>query len=170
MEFARAESSVNFRSFRESLLIDIETIRFGRLSISEESIVNFPDGIIGFENLKRFTILGIEDFLPFLIFASLDNTNLCFPIISPFPFFPDYKPVMNEVDIVDVRAVEEMEDIQIYCFVAFVGQPRGPIINLRNPLIIDVANMSGSQISLCDRKYDPRAPIDLGEILMRFSL
>jgi flagellar assembly factor FliW len=151
-------------------LIDIETIRFGRLSIKDESIINFPDGIIGFDRLKQFTILGIEDFLPFLIFTSMDNTSMCFPVISPFPFFPDYKPVMNEVDIVNVNAIEEMEDLQIYCFVAFVGNPRQPVINLRNPLIVDVANMTGSQISLCEGKYSPRSPIDLGEILVRSNL
>ncbi len=42
----------------------IKTKIFGEIEISEEKIVTFQDGIIGFPEMKRFALLHDEDALP----------------------------------------------------------------------------------------------------------
>jgi flagellar assembly factor FliW len=155
--------------YRREGLRTIKTSRFGTLSIPENSVITFTDGIIGFPRLREFAVLGIEDYLPFLIFASLDNPRICFPIISPTPLFPKYDPMAGLLGVDDLIG-EEKDAIQVYCLVAFVDRPRRPVVNLRNPLVVDVRRMTGAHISLANGKYNPRTPVNLGEILLRTRL
>ena len=37
--------------------MNIETLRFGRVNIDPESILSFDEGILGFEQLKRYAII-----------------------------------------------------------------------------------------------------------------
>ena len=147
----------------------IETERFGRLSIEDESIITFPGGLIGFRDLRQFAIVGVEDYLPFLILASLDSSGPCFPIINPIPLFPGYHPGVPGNDM-NVLGVDREEDLQVYCLVAFARQPRRAFINLRNPLAINVSRRIGSQIDLKTEKYHRRTPFDLGVIASRSFL
>ena len=39
----------------------IETKAFGEVEITEDKIITFPGGIIGFPDLKRFTLLHDEE-------------------------------------------------------------------------------------------------------------
>jgi flagellar assembly factor FliW len=170
MEFARTPGRpVSTDGPWRAGLHTIETTRFGTLSIRDDSVITFPDGVIGFPRLREFAVLGIEDYLPFLILASLENSRICFPILSPDPLFPNYDPLEDLFDVDDLIG-EVRETVQVYCLVAFVGRPRRPVVNLRNPLLVDVARMTGVQVSLVDARYSPRAPVNLGEILLRSRL
>jgi len=143
----------------------IKTARFGRLSFKEDSIITFPDGIIGHETLRRFAIVGIEEYFPFFIFASLDRSGLCFPIISPHPLFQDYRPSLpaSAIDALGGKGDSHL----LYCMVRFSGLPRTTEIDLSNPLVINMASMVGRQITLEGSRYGSRTPIDLSEVISR---
>ncbi len=144
----------------------IESRRFGRLTIEEDSIILFPEGLIGFEPLRHFAIVGVEEYLPLLILASLDDTGACFPIISPFPIFPDYDPLSLDLDL-DALQIEKRGDIQLYSLVTLVGRPHRMVADLRNPIVIDVRQTRGRHITLDKGKYLPETPVDLGSIMSR---
>jgi len=144
-------------------LKQVETERFGRLSIDDESIITFPEGLIDFRQLRQFVIVGVEDYLPFLIFASLDRSRVCFPIINPLPIFPEYHPRVRGVDM-DNLGVDRKEDVQVYCLAIFAGQPRRTFIDLKKPIVINVARRIGRQVDLEVETYHHRTPFDLGGI------
>jgi flagellar assembly factor FliW len=144
-------------------LKQIETKRFGRFTIDDESIITFPDGLIDFRKLRQFVIVGVEDYLPFLIFASLDHSRVCFPIINPLPIFPEYQPRIRGVDM-EHLGVDRKEDVQVYCLTIFAGKPRRTFINLKNPIVINVTRMLGSQVDLKVESYHHRTPFDLDTV------
>ena len=74
----------------------IQTKYLGEVEISEEQILHFPKGVLGFENHYDFVILDIFENHHFKILQSLKHPEIAFFIINPWDFFNDY-----EVDIPD---------------------------------------------------------------------
>jgi flagellar assembly factor FliW len=144
----------------------IETSRFGRLTIDEGSVIIFPEGLIEFPHIREFAILGIEDYFPFLIFTSVDESqdNICFPLISPASAFPDYQPSIPEAER-RLLKLGPLDDIEPYCLVSFgVDQPKTRV-NLKQPLVINTARMIGCQVELKKDHLRHREPLDLGQII-----
>lgn len=50
--------------------MELETTRFGKLEVDEEEIITFEDGLYGFEDNKRFTLVADEE--PFFLAAVND--------------------------------------------------------------------------------------------------
>ena len=60
----------------------VETYLFGSVEISPEKVINFPNGLVGFEDSKRFMLAheeGAEHPTSFTL-QSLDDPNLAFQI------------------------------------------------------------------------------------------
>ena len=52
------------------------------LEIKEEHIINFDYGLPGFEDLKKFTIVDIEDYNPFLLLHSVEDHNIAMIVLN----------------------------------------------------------------------------------------
>ena len=72
--------------------MDLLTTQFGKIQIDEENILEFRDGLAGFEEYKRFIIVSDKDLYPIFWLVSIDEPSLEFPIVNPFLFIPDYNP------------------------------------------------------------------------------
>ena len=77
----------------------IKTRHFGEVDLDESKIIYFENGIMGFENFKRYTVLydsqdGGESNISWL--QSLDEPALALPVISPFLIKEDYNPVIED--------------------------------------------------------------------------
>ena len=46
------------------------------LKIQDKNIIYFDYGLPGFEDLKKFTIVDIEDYNPFLLLHSVEDYNI----------------------------------------------------------------------------------------------
>ncbi|KXK27721.1 MAG: hypothetical protein UZ01_03008 [Candidatus Brocadia sinica] len=73
--------------------LNLSTEKFGNLRIEKENIITFESGLLGFEDLKQFVIVDIEECLPFEWLVSVKDPLVAFPILNPMPFFIDYNPV-----------------------------------------------------------------------------
>jgi len=121
----------------------LNTNQFGKLEVEEEHILNFKDGIIGFEEYKRFIIVTDKDFEPIFWLVSADDPNLEFPILNPLLFYPDYDP----------EIVIESPDKTFFAVVSFRKEISNTTINLKAPIIVDIANKTGEQIVINNDKY-----------------
>ena len=65
--------------------------RVGEREISEDTIISFPKGLIGFEEHREFVLLPVGDESPFLLLQSLDDPRLGFLVADPYPFLEDYQ-------------------------------------------------------------------------------
>jgi len=144
----------------------IDTTRFGKLIIDEDSIITFPEGLIEHPYLREFAILGVEDYFPFLILTSVDESkdNICFPIIKPASVFPDYEPSLHEPER-RLLQVGSLDDIQSYCLVSFgIDQPNMNV-NLKLPIVINISRMTGCQVVLNGDHPYRKESLDLGRII-----
>ena len=139
--------------------ITINTTRFGQMCIDHSRIINFPEGILGFPDEKRFVILEHKPGSPFCWLQSIDTPELAFVMMSPLLVKDDYLTGLPASE----RKLLEGEGAGKYALFAFVTIPRGEVqkmtINLLGPILIDVENRIGRQLVLANSGYDTRYPV-----------
>lgn len=131
---------------------------FGEIEISDERIINFPDGILGFDYIRRFALLE-ENESPFVWLQAYGEPELAFVMISPLEFLDEYSLVISQSDIDDVGA-SGPDELLVYAIVTIPSDnPSGMTANLQGPVIINPRTRKGKQaISLSD-KYRVRHTI-----------
>jgi flagellar assembly factor FliW len=120
----------------------LKTVQFGEIEIVEENIVTFSDGIIGFEEYKKFILISDKEFEPMIWLLSIEDTELEFPLLDPYVVFNDYEPgiIVNKEEI-------------LLSIVTLKNDLRKITANLKAPLLINLKKREGRQIILETDKY-----------------
>lgn len=134
--------------------VRVETTRFGTLEVDEGRIVNFPLGIPGFPNLKRFFLVDYRDPLKWL--QAADDPGVAFIVVDPFLFFPDYSFVAGD-DVEEFLQVEENSDLVVLVILTVTED--SVTANLCAPILINASKMIGLQCLLDEKTYPFRAPL-----------
>lgn len=136
-------------------LLEVNTTRFGKVSVKEADVVELPQGLIGFPELKRYVLLDHDKESPFKWFQSLDDGAIAFVLINPLLFKPDYEVEVTESEVSGLALVNE-EDAVISVIVTMPSNPQNMTANLKAPLIFNLQNRKGRQIILNDSQYTTR--------------
>ena len=132
------------------MLVKITTKPFGETEVDEKQIIDFDDGILGFDYIKKFAILDSKDNSPFKWMQALGHTELAFIIIRPGDFMADYRLVVSQSDLECVGA-ENPDGVLVFAIVTIPADPAAMTANLQGPIIINPKNRKGRQaISLSD--------------------
>jgi flagellar assembly factor FliW len=136
--------------------IKIKTRRFGEIDIKEQQIIDFPDGILGFDYVKKFVLLDTQDEKsPLKWLQAYDEPELAFIVIRPIDFMREYELVVSMNDIEAVGA-QDAEFLLVFAIVTIPSNPSDMTANLQGPIIINPEKKVGRQaISLSD-KYTVR--------------
>jgi flagellar assembly factor FliW len=70
------------------MIMQLESTRFGLLDCGVNDCVVFPEGLIGFEDLRLWTMLSDERLV---WLQSLENGGVALPVANPFEYVPDYQ-------------------------------------------------------------------------------
>lgn len=121
----------------------ITTLHFGEIEVENEHIVQFEEGILGFENLKEYVLIVDDQTVPFKWLVSLDSPDIGFPLLSPWLVEGDYNPG-NDFNF----------DVEAFFVVVTLEDENGKMTaNLKAPIIINVQDKTGKQIILSTDKY-----------------
>ena len=76
-------------------MVEVNTNAFGKIAIEDEKIIRFEHGILGFPDLKEFTLIfnidkGVESNIKWL--QSLDEPNFAMPVMDPSLVMDAYTP------------------------------------------------------------------------------
>ena len=77
----------------------IKTRYFGEIDVDDQKIITFDNGLIGFEYLKKFTLIynnESETSGTITWLQSLDEPMVAFPALSPFYVMTDYNPIVED--------------------------------------------------------------------------
>ena len=69
---------------------EVETTRFGRIEVSSEEVIFFPQGLIGFEMLKHFVLLDSRKGGAIQWLQAVDDPGLAFLVSDPRRFIPSF--------------------------------------------------------------------------------
>lgn len=123
----------------------IKTRDFGEEEISEEVIIDFPNGVYAFEENKRFVLLSPcgEDKYPMWL-QSVDNPNLCFIVFDPREFVPDYSV---EIDGETRKLLEaDGAELDLLCMAVVPDEYINTTLNLKSPIVINSTAKKGVQV------------------------
>ncbi|RKD23545.1 flagellar assembly factor FliW [Caminicella sporogenes DSM 14501] len=129
------------------------TRHFGEIEIDESEIIDFPDGILGFEDVKKYVLINNPDpEVPFQWLQSVDEPSLAFVITNPFLFKSDYEFDIPQ-NVLKKLEIEETEDVAVYSIAVVPDDIKDMTINLRGPVIINVKKKKAKQIVLDKEEY-----------------
>ena len=132
------------------------TERFGEINIEDASILELPDGIIGFPDCRRAAILEHSPGSPFRWLQSLDNPGLAFVIIDPLDLVPDY-PLDKLKDILaDERKMPRPQKVAAAAITTVPPAPAHITVNLAAPVVFDADTRKGAQVILHDPRFRTR--------------
>lgn len=130
----------------------VQSERLGELEIPEDKIITMKRPILGFESLKRFCIIEVEDMAPFFWLQSLENEAVAFILVNPVIFWPEYRINIISREIAEL-CVERVESVETYVLVTFGSEPRDMSANLQGPVLINTENNLGKQLILVNSAY-----------------
>ncbi|WP_373230786.1 flagellar assembly protein FliW [Cohnella sp.] len=133
----------------------LNTARFGELEVREEDIIQFSEGIPGFEQSHRFMLIVIEEQAPLAYLQSVDDGELAFIVIDPFEFFPNYEFELPELAMRELQ-IESTNQIIVRTIVSVTGELELATANLVAPVVINNSSRSGKQLVLSRTDYTTR--------------
>ena len=77
----------------------IQTKNFGEVEIADNKIITFDKGIIGFPELKHFTMLHDEEkgsSAGIRYLQSIEEPSFAMPVMDPLLVTPDYDPEVDD--------------------------------------------------------------------------
>lgn len=129
---------------------------FGEIDIPEEKIITFEQGVLGFEECRKFTIIfdtsrETESSISWL--QCMDEPELAFSMINPFYVMEDYNPVVETEWLEPLGGVTE-ENIVIFVFVNIKSDITKLTANLKAPVIINSDTRKGAQLIVENTDYE----------------
>ena len=133
---------------------------FGEVEIEDSKIINFPNGIIGFPDLKSFTLMHDEEQGSGTIkwLQSIEEPGFAMPVIDPLVVCPDYNPEVDKNIIQDIGDLKD-EDILVLVTVTVPHDLTKMTVNLMGPFIINVEERKGVQAIVENSDYPVKFPI-----------
>jgi flagellar assembly factor FliW len=123
--------------------MNIITSRFGPLEIRGESVILFPNGMMGWEECREWVLLADaqNDSLAWL--QSIERPDVALAVVSPRRFVPGYRIMISRREL----AALGLDDVKSANVLAIVGKTsRSMTLNLKAPLLINPVRRLGSQV------------------------
>ena len=142
---------------REAIFMELESTRFGIITLDEAEVIRFKKGLYAFEDEKEFVILE-EDDSPFFYLHAVNNPDLCFVVTEPGNFYEDYEFKLGKKAKNDLQ-LESPDDVLVINLVVIPDDYKKMTINLKAPIVINQREQLGRQIIIDEPDYPVRQEI-----------
>lgn len=136
----------------------IKTRYFGEIEVSGEKYIHFKEGIPGFEELKQFVILEGEENTNLYYLQSVEDGDICFPIMNPYDLVPDYAPEISETYFEQLGG-GQTDEYTLYNIITIRDTLEDSTMNLQGPLLIHLERRVGIQVVVEGQTYKTRHSI-----------
>lgn len=127
--------------------LPIPTERFGTLEVGIDDIIELPDGLLGFPDLRRMVLLPVDDEGTFCWMQSVDHPELAFLAVVPWPFFGDYELDLPDADA-EALGLRRAADAVTWCLVTVHRDPDRFTANLLGPVLVNHVVRRAKQVVL----------------------
>lgn len=145
--------------------MNINAKYFGEISYEKKDAIQIINGLFGFEAYTNYLPLSFHDENDFMIsLQSLEDETLSFILMNPFMIYPDYNPILSELDLKELEA-DSPDDISFYVISVIREPAENSTVNLRAPLAVNALNRKAKQVMLEQPEYDFRHT--LGDMIQK---
>jgi flagellar assembly factor FliW len=138
---------------------ETETTNFGTISFAPESVFEFPNGLPGFAERRKFLPVQNPQTAPILFLQSLDEPSLCFTTLPIWVVDPQYHLRIMEQDL---EILEFPADFQprigsdVLCLAVLTIRKTGTTANLLAPVVVNLKNYKAVQAVTPESGYSHR--------------
>ena len=133
----------------------VQTKFFGEVELDDNKVLEFPNGIIGFEDFKKFAIIyDVEDDRETKIswLQSLEEPVLALPIVDPLAIVPDYAPMIED-ELLKPLGNPADEDLLFLLVMTVPSDMKKVTANMKAPVIINTKTCTGVQLIVDNADY-----------------
>jgi flagellar assembly factor FliW len=114
-------------------MVSFTTSRFGTLEVSEEKVISFPLGMLGFPHIKRYVLLDYED-TPVKWLQAVDDPDVAFIVMEPTLLAENCTITLDGA----MRQTLQLEDEEDLALLTIVRVENGKVLaNLKGPLLFN---------------------------------
>jgi len=128
--------------------MNIDNPHAATLGIAPDRIIEFPQGLAGFEELRRYSLFHPETEAGgpprYFILQSLDDPGVAFNIADPGLFGFNYEIALSDEEIATLELNDPSEAAVVVILVKD-GGPSGLRANLKAPLVLNTRTRRGIQ-------------------------
>jgi flagellar assembly factor FliW len=140
----------------------IQTSRFGSVTLQAEDIIEFPEGILGFSDLRKLVLLDDPNDEIFAWLQSCEVPQIAFPVLEPELFAQSYQLSLTKHDLesLSLTALGEIKPrLRSFSIITIPEDPTQMTANLKAPIVINIEKRLARQIVLQDNNLAIREPI-----------
>ena len=133
----------------------VKTTRFGELEVNPNDIITFSEGLLGFENLKKFAIIydsDREERSKISWLQSMEEPALALPIIHPSELIDDYGPIVEDELMKNIGDPADA-DILMFVTLSIPSDLTKMTANLKAPIIINTEGRKAIQVIVENEEY-----------------
>lgn len=133
----------------------VKTKFFGEVELDDNKVLDFPNGIIGFETFKKFAILyDIDNDSKTRIswLQSLEEPALALPVIDPLAITTEYNPMIED-ELLKPLGDPADEDLLFLLVMTVPSDMTKVTANMKAPVIINAATCKGVQLIVENADY-----------------
>ncbi|RYZ75746.1 MAG: flagellar assembly protein FliW [Proteobacteria bacterium] len=140
----------------------IQTSRFGSVQLQSEDVIDFPEGILGFNDLRKFILLDDPNDEIFAWLQSCEVPQIAFPVLEPELFTSNYSVMLTKHDLesLGLQGTDAKEArTRSFSIITIPDDATQMTANLKAPIVINIAKRCARQIVLQDNNLAIREPI-----------
>ena len=135
-----------------------QTRLFGEVTIDDDKVLDFPNGIIGIEDKHKFAIIydvekGEDTAIRWL--QSMEDPYLALPVIEPFAILEEYNPIIEDALLEPIDNPKD-EDIIVLLTLIISSDVTKVTANMTAPIVINSATCKGGQIIVENPEYESK--------------
>lgn len=139
----------------------VNTRVFGEVNISEDKIITFTKGIIGFPELTKFALIhdeekGVDAGIRWL--QSMDEPGFAMPVMDPLVVQPDYNPEVEDELLGELGELNS-DNLLVLVTVTVPSDLTKMTVNLKGPVVINSQTRRACQVIVEGDVYSVKFPI-----------
>ncbi len=129
-------------------MITIRSRQLGEIEVTQDSLLTFPTGIVGFPAIQKFVVLDVADDCLYQWFQSMEEPDLGFVIVDVHLFNPEFQVEISNEGLAELE-IGQTDPVLILAVVTIPsGHPEQATANLRAPLVVNLRTRKGKQLIL----------------------
>lgn len=133
----------------------IHTKDYDFVTVNDEDIIDFPEGVYAFENSKKFVVLNTNSKAGIMQLQCAQAQTPRFIILDPFLFLEDFAPVVPDEVMKKLKA-SSLEELSFFVIAVIPENVSAATVNLKSPVIIHFKERLGMQVMLENADYPVR--------------
>jgi flagellar assembly factor FliW len=138
----------------------LHTTHFGRLEYTSASVLEFSEGLPGFESESKFLLVEQPQYHPLVFLQSAQTPALSLPALPVRVIEREYEPHIcaSDLELLGLSGQPRIgEDIVVLALIAV--HEENPTANLLAPVVVNLQTRAAAQCIDPDMRYSHRHPL-----------